>query len=709
MQWFLERGRTPFLVLLGGITLFLAFHCFHLQVDQDNRSMDADNAEQKAIESEFRHQFHENDAIFVAVSRPKILDGDGPELIRDLVDQFAALNGVRRVASLVDSGFVVSPYQSGLLIAEDESMTGIRLVLGEFTDNGETLASIIESVKSIAEAQSDANTRIAITGLPIQKYEVGKLVRRDQRMFAPLSLLVLGGVLLVITRRFSGMVFPLLVSVITICWTLGIYSWMGLTLNMITSLLPPVIMTLSVATTIHIYLDWLRSTEEDRFRRISESLKHLSKPCLFASITTAIGFLSLLLSHTPAVRHFGVFAALGVGISYFLGVIGLAVALSYLKPPHSDHFHSTQHGSFLDRLLRATGNLSVNHPWKIILVTFFMAAVGVIGFLRIESDTDLLHFLGDDSTVVQDTEFIDQHLAGVSTIELFIEKADGKPLVSTASITSLQETLGKLDHVRHTLSIADFLPEEAIAAQESGIPLSDIVAGVDVGEYLSDDLVKLRVTVSTDTIGTQKGSALVDAIRETAQTILGDEFVVRPVGGFYRVIVESTQLVASQVKSFVIALALILLAIGIVFRSFIYTLLAIVPNVVPLLLTAAVMGFSGIALSTGTAMIASVVIGIAVDDTIHYLAAYRRTVHDHRTEAIRYTTRSTGFVLISTTMALSAGFWVALFGSFQPTIYFAFLTGVTMWFALVCDILVLPAFLRLASPNELAHQTPVAP
>ncbi|MCB1062865.1 MAG: MMPL family transporter [Verrucomicrobiae bacterium] len=709
MPWFLERGRTPFLIVLGGITLFLGFHCLHLKVDQDNRSMDADNAEQKAIESEFRQVFHENDAIFVAVSGTKLLEGDGPALIRDLVDQFAALKGVRRVSSLVDSDFIVSPYQNGLLISEDESMTGIRLVLEEFTDNGETLTGIIESVESIAAAHSNDATRIAVTGLPVQKYEVGKLVRRDQRMFAPLSLLILGGVLLFITRRFSGMVFPLLVSVITICWTLGIYSWMGHTLNMITSLLPPVIMTLSVATTIHIYLDWLRSTEEDRFRRITGAVRHLYKPCLFASLTTAIGFLSLLLSHTPAVRHFGIFAALGVGISYFLGVIGLAVGLSFLKPPHSDHFHTTQSGSFLDRLLQATGNLSVNHPWKIVILTFLVTAVGVIGFQRIESDTDLLHFLGDDSALVQDTEFIDQHLAGVSTIELLVKKADGTPMESTAPIASFQGALGKIAHVRHTLSLADLLPEEAIAAQENGIPLADIVAGVDVSEYLSDDLEKLRITVSTDSIGTQKGTALVDALRDTARTTLGDAFVVQPVGGFYRVIVESNQLVISQVKSFAIALALILLAIGIVFRSFVYTLLAIVPNVVPLLLTAAVMGFTGIALSTGTAMIASVVIGIAVDDTIHYLAAYRRTVRHHRNEAIRHTTRSTGFVLLSTTMALSAGFWVALFGSFQPTIYFAFLTGMTMWFALVCDLLVLPAFLRLASPNERAHQTPATP
>ena len=689
MYWFLKRGRIPFLLVLGAVTGFLAFQCLHLTVDQDNRSMNADNPGQAALEEDFREVFGENDSIVVAISRKDLMGQDGQALVRELVSEFSTLDGVRRVASLVDTEFIVSPAHVGVMISEDKSMTAIRLVLEDFTDDGETLANIVESVVASAKASSKDGTRIAVTGLAVQKYEVGKLVRKDQRMFSPLSLLVLGSVLFFITRRLSGLIFPLLVSVLTICWTLGLYALAGKSLNMITSLLPPVIMTLSVATSIHIYLEWLGSTEKDRFKRIAESVRHLYKPCLFTSLTTAIGFLSLLLSPTPAVRHFGIYAAIGVGIAYLLGIVGLAVGLTFVKPPEASR---ERHGSaVLDRLLTGVGNLSVAHPWRVIIATLAIGVVGAIGFQRIETDTDLLHFLGDDSHLVDDTGFIDQQLAGVSTIELFVEKSDGGTFGSTEKIREFQEALGDIKHVRHTLSITDFLPLEAIPP------------GFNGNEYLSKDLDKLRITVSTDTIGTKDGNVLIKRMDDLARESLGSDFLVRPVGGFYRVIMESSQLVASQSRSFIIAIALILLAIGIVFRSFRYTLLAIVPNVIPLTMTAAVMGFAGIALSTGTVMIASVVIGIAVDDTIHYLSAYRRSPHTDRGDGIKATTRSTGFVLLSTTMALSAGFWVALFGSFQPTIYFAMLTGMTMWFALVCDLLVLPAFLKLAAPRHPNH------
>lgn len=704
MQWLLERGRFPFLILLGAVTLLLAFHCLHLEVDRDNHSMDADNAGQELLEARFREDFDEGDSILVAVRHPDLLGDEGRSALRRMVAELGALEGVRRVASLADTDFVVSPHEVGLRVSEDRSVTAIRLVLHEFSDNGETLARLVANLERIAGSHADDFTRIAITGLPIQKYEVGRLVRRDQRMFAPLSMLVLGAVLFGITRRLSGMLFPLLVSVLTICWTLGVYSWTGHSLNMITSLLPPVIMTLSVATTIHIYIEWLGSRETDRIERISGAVRTLFKPCLFATLTTAIGFLSLLLSPTPAVRHFGLFAALGVAFSFVLGVAGLAVGLGFLEPPVSARLHGNRGWGSIDRMLQTVSALSVNHPWKVVLAVLGVAAVGVSGLQRIRSDTDLLHFLGGDSRLVSDTEFVDGHLAGTSAIELLVERADGATVEDLGPITDFENRVRRIPHVRAVTGIPDLFPEFATTLLEQGVPLSKVLADFEGNPFLTKDRAKLRITVSTDLIGTEKGEQVVDAIGRMAGESLGGAYKVIPVGEFYRVITESNQLVASQLRSFGMAIALILLAIGIVFRSFIYTLLAIVPNVVPLLMTAAVMGFSGIALSTGTAMIASVVIGIAVDDTIHYLAAYRRTVALDRVEAIRFTTRSTGFVLLSTTLALSAGFWVALGGSFQPTIYFAWLTGLTMWFAIACDLLVLPSFLRLASPREVNHQ-----
>jgi len=537
MQWLLSRGRWPFLFLVGAITLFLGYHCLQLKVDRDNRSMDADNEAQKAIEAEFEELFGERDSILVAIYRENPGSDSSGDLLGEIVAKLREIDGIEKIIRPAATGSELAESQRGLLISENKSMVGLRLLLAPLDDEGEQLSHLIEEVKSIAASYTGEDIRVAVTGLPVQKFEVGELLRRDQKMFAPLSLLVLGLVLVVVTRRFSGMGFPLLVSVITICWTLGVYALFENTLNVITSLLPPVIMTISVATTIHIYLDWLHGTEADPRKRILKAVKNLYRPCLFASLTTAIGFLSLLLSETPAVRLFGLFAALGVGVSFFLGVVGIAVGLSFLKPPRNgvgkgplDHLGAAH------RMLDRVAEMTVNHPRKIIFGALLVGALGVIGAKQVETDTDLLHFLGPDHPLREDTELIDDHLAGISTIELFLKQTDGDAIESSKALADLQDRLRSVPHVRKVFGFPDLLPELAVTAEQSGVPLSEILTRIDAEPYLSETRTAARISVFTDSIGTREGKDLVKEVVELAGEVLGKGFAVHPVGEFYRVI-----------------------------------------------------------------------------------------------------------------------------------------------------------------------------
>jgi hypothetical protein len=170
---------------------------------------------------------------------------------------------------------------------------------------------------------------------------------------------------------------------------------------------------------------------------------------------------------------------------------------------------------------------------------------------------------------------------------------------------------------------------------------------------------------------------------------------VQPTGALYQVIHDSTRLVHQQVVSFGTAIVLVVLAIGLVFRSATFTLLALIPNVMPIVWTAGLMGFAGIELSTGTVMIASAVLGLVVDDTIYFLSHYRRVHRGDTVAAIHATTRAVGAPVTAASASLVLGFWVGALGSFTPTIYFSLLTGLTMITGVVCDLLVLPASLMV--------------
>ncbi len=659
--------------------------------------MDADNEIQALVEKEFEDLFQSGDSIILAIHKNDILDSHGKDLIQEIGFELQALEGVKQVISLADHNYSSASIFEGLLISKKRNTAGIHILLDDFSDNKKLQAHIIQEIQALAATYENEQVQCYITGLPLQKYEAGQLVLKDQKLFAPLSFLILGCVLFLITRQLSGLIFPLLISALSIVWTLGIYSFFGFSLNMITSLLPPVIMTLSVTTSIHIYLQWLQGSETDKKQRVAAAIKKLYRPCLFATLTTAIGFLSLLSSDTPAVRQFGLFTSIGVTISYFIGVSGLAVGLSFLKAPT---LHPRKRKNLLTSSLKKISAFTVKHPGKIIFATIAIAAASFYGSQKVQNNTDLLRFLGPKNQLFQDSTFIDQNLTGVNCLELLISKSNHQAFAhidELQQIADFQQSLSLLLHVKHSLSVIDLLEikGEPLSGFPTHFPFAKVLQDSQLAPFITPDLITTRISLRISAIGSSTGAQLIDNIHSLAKKHLGDSFTIKEAGGFYRVISESDHLVASQIKSFAIALTLILLTIGIVFRSIRFMGLAIIPNIIPLLMSAAIMGFFSIDLSTGTAMIASVVIGIAVDDTIHYLSAFKKSFQGDCNAAIYTTTQSTGYALTATTLALSLGFWVAMFGSFQPTVYFALLSGLTMWFALACDLLVLPACLKL--------------
>jgi len=203
-------------------------------------------------------------------------------------------------------------------------------------------------------------------------------------------------------------------------------------------------------------------------------------------------------------------------------------------------------------------------------------------------------------------------------------------------------------------------------------------------------------------IGSASASEIVSRIQTLAETMLGAEWIVEPTGDYYQMIRDSNQLVATLLKSFALSLFVVMASTCLLFRSLRVLIPAFIPNILPIIWGAGLMGLLGIDLSTGTTMVAAVVIGLAVDDTIHYLHHFQDFRHLSIRKATRSTTLRIGRALTISSIVLVGGFWMGAFGSFIPTNTFALLTGCMMISALFCDLLVLPAYLILT--RRLAHE-----
>jgi hypothetical protein len=745
MTWLLTRGRIAFLALLLATTAWFGLHASRVGVETNNESLNTRDSAQTESYDRFRATFGSDEDLLLAVTHPKLLEAEGLRFLADLTARIERQGGVKQVFSLANAQQIIAgdggaqmapvapapfdapgfapqlrttldrnPDFNGLFISADRRTAGILVEIDDRPGDTQYRAGLIDALRGIiAESGGVPGVELHLTGIAVQKHDVSTLIERDRRLLMPLAVVVLGLVLASFFRNLLGVVLPLAVTGITVAWTLGAYQLAGLQVNAITALLPPVLMVLSLGVSVHLIQGWLEAAggTTDRVARIEAVVHELVFPCFFCTLTTALGFGSLATSNMPAVKQFGVFAAIGVVIAFVIGMTLVPVGLSFLEPPATPP-RTAQHRLILRGLAWAS-RVSIDHPFRVLAVFFAITVLSFAGLPGVRNNTDLVRFLRSDTPLHRDTTFIDAHLTGATTLEFVVTRRDGAPLVSHdallrmaafeqailqhSGVTGVSDVLGVLRQLQRAETGGDTLllpPDERATAYAFDL-LQAAPEQALLRKLVAPDFSAARFNVRIHAVGTSIAAPLAESILEQGRRTFGDEYRVDATGAFYRVAKDSNQLVAAQVKSFGSAVALVFVAIGVLLRSLRLTLISFVPNVMPIAWTLGVMGLVGIDLSTGTAMIASSVIGLVVDDTIHYLVHYKRVYQGDAKAAVRETTTAVGAPLLMNNIVLVLGFWVGCFGSFKPTIYFSLLSGITMVTALVCDLFVTPASLVL--------------
>jgi len=741
-RWLLGPGRGWVLGGLLVVTAAFTIPAVGVEVEQDNRSMVANDAQRLLDYDRFRALFGNDEQLMLSVTHPRLLSEDGLQLLDGLTARVLQLDGVARVWSLSNASYLVpgpwgaeerplrsagdlpgvladNPYFEGLLVSADRRTAGLLIDLEERPGDRDYRRHLITSLRSLQQEYRD-RAELHLTGVGVQKNDVARYIERDQQVILPLVVVVLALLLALVFRHPSGVLLPLATTGMSLVWTMGCYALTGLQLNTITSLLPPVIMVLAISTSVHLYNGWLHLDGDDRERitLLAAKVEQLFLPCLFTSLTTALGLISLAISNVPAVRQFGLFAALGVVFAFIISMTLVPIWLSFqrliVEPRRREGY------GLLRRTLEGTAQLTCRRPWSVMLVATALVAVTLLGVPQIRNNTDLVAFLKDEAPLAVDTRAIDRELGGVNSLEFMLERVEGQPLLQLADyqrMATFEQRARREPLVSGVLSVLTLL-RPLQRAESGGGPLAlpgnqdemtlllELLAlapdrSVEQ-KFLTDTRDTARISVQLPIVGSQEAAALAQRLQRLGDELFGPGYRLTATGSFYQVAIDSNGLVNDMLRSFSLSLALVLLSILVLLRSLAMALLALIPNLIPIIWAVGAMGFARIDLSTGTAMIGAVIIGLAVDDTIHYLVNYRRIFDGEARRAVVATTTGTGRALTISSLVLALGFWVGCFGSFWPTIYFSMLVGGTLIAALVCDLMVLPAVLVISSrpPGE---------
>lgn len=741
--------RRPFLYLSALIfmTLFFGYFYVTLPIETSVESLIIDNDPDLVFYETYKEQFGEDEVLVIGFSAEDVFESQVINFIMEQTARLEELDGVADVLSLSNAeDFVGSEYDFIVqpLVAQppqnEQQKNAISkramassLVRDNLVNSSATAALFLVRPDSRPEDtgfEQQLVQRIEDLFLNLEPPWVGfeyhiagwlatdvnlsRYMTRDLMVFMPLTFtLLIVFVSVALRNRWSILLAMINISVCLI-WTLAFLNLIGGAISPITSILPPLIMALAVSDSIHIFNEFLKRdrSELPLTDVMKDTVVALAIPCFLTSLTTSIGFASLAISDVPPIRFFGLAAAAGMVAAFSLSMTLVPLGIYFLRNKSGLKTPSFTHTSILHNGLERFANKVPKYRTLILLTTLVLVVVSIVGASRINVETNLLEYFKKESSVYQDSNFIDTELGGVETLEISLQAPQPDMILEPQALEILQnieDYLQRQPIVSQVTSIGNFLREmnKAFHQEDTAyfrMPDNRAMAaqylllydGAEIDYFIDSQRSWVRISARI----TEHSSSAVEQYIASAQDYI-DEITA---GTLYQARVTGKTLIAnklisfivnSQVQSLSVAFLFIFILMFAIFRSAKLGLLAMVPNVLPILFNFAIMGFCGIPLNSATAIIAAVAIGIAVDDTIHFICEYRdqRTSNNSVNHAVQQAIIIKGSPIILTSLIMTGGFGILIFASFVPTIQFGFLCALIMLFAVVSDLFVLPGLL----------------
>ena len=602
----------------------------------------------------------------------------------------------------------------GDLVSADATVTALVVSFDEERIDA-VRGGVIQQIHDIVDPGLPQGIRAHYNGSLEISETYNRITLDNQRKFTPPILLFTVLAIYATFRSWRKTVLTLVAVGISVFWTLGLYSLLGFSFNVLASMIVPLTVVLAIADDVHIMQHW---DEERRHGDVETAFKntvaHLTAPLLGASATTALGMLSLATSNVVAVRSFGIGSAVGIMMDFVISLVVMPTLLSLVKP----EVGTTPHERYLLPPLLRVARWSTQHPGRVFAACLAVGVVTSLGMLRLRVDTNHINFFSRTHPLGSSAAVIDNKLAGVYSFQLMLEGPPDsfqRPDI-LSRIDRLQEELRRAPHVRKVTSIADYVkrihrelndgrPEADVIPTDPATVAQELLVFTIGGEgrhelerIVASDFSRAQISVKLQSMSSDLVLQEVEQADARARELFaGTGISVMTTGSGRLFSTLDHYLVRSQMSSFGTAFVTVFGVIFIVFRSFRFGLLTIVPNVLPVIAVLGVMGYLGISMNIATVMVASVALGVVDDDTIHFINRYRREVAAGAStdQAISSATAHEGRASLTTAIINSCGYGVLLLSEYRPTAWFGGLLALTMAVAFLAEVLILPATIKL--------------
>ncbi|MBU3928716.1 MAG: MMPL family transporter, partial [Bacteroidetes bacterium] len=748
------RNRLTIIIVIGLLTAFMAWKGSEIKMSYEMARM---LPESDPITQEYEHfktQFGQDGSIiFIAIKDPKlytiehfnqwydisykVLDVPGVQevvstarvynLVRnDSLKKFEFRNIVssrpttqEQVDSIRQTVYNLPLYENRLFNKETH-VSMMMITLDKEILNSKARVGLVEQIKELVDHYGEEyQLEVHYSGLPYIRTVTSKKVQTELLLFVFLSLLIASILLFILFRSLRAVLFAMLVVIIAVIWVLGTTVLLGYKITILTGILPPLLIVIGVENSIFLlnkYLSEYRA-HGNKIKALSRMISRIGNANLLTNATTAAGFAAFIITSNELLVEFGIVASINILITYLLSLFLLPILFSYFPAPRQKHMKHLEKG-IASRVVAGVTGIIITKRKLIYFITSVLFILAVIGITKLKTTGNIVDDISKKDKLYQDMMFLEENFKGVMPLEITIDTKKPKGILRLSTlqkIDQLQDTLETYPEFAKPLSVVEVVKSAKQAFyrgnpamyslpnnQEKNFILS-YVPNLGVGKkgilnaFVDSNLQVTRISAQMANIGTNDIELILADLEPKIDSIFPpDQFEVHLTGTSVVFLKGTDYLVNNLFMSLGLALLIITILMALIFSSVRMIMISLVPNLIPQILTAGMMGYFNISIKPSTILIFSIALGISVDNTIHFLSRYRLQLKYHNWQirkSVMAALEETGYSMIYSAIVLFFGFYIFTLSSFGGTEALGYLVSFTLIVALLSNLFLLPSLL----------------
>lgn len=747
------RNKILLLSILLGISVFFGYHAQKVEMSYDQTSLLPQKDEAYTDYRRFVEVFgEEGNLIVIGLQDSSFFRLDHFRRWSRLVKELGEVEGVENIMSVsntynleknidkrqfeirqifpdsvrsqqqLDSlagAFRSLPFYRDLVYNPESHIYLLAITVNKDKMHSRERENLVTSIQEIGRSfENDENVQLHYSGLPYIKVINSIRIKRELYLFSALALAICIIVLFLFFKSFKAVFFPVIIVLTGVVWALGMLSLFGYKITLLTGMIPPLLIVIGIPNTIYMlnkfHYEYVR--HGNKIKALQRVIIKIGNATFLTNLTTASGFATFVVVKSDILRQFGIVASLNIMGLFLLSLTLIPIIFSFIDPPstkHVRHLHNPLINGIINRLI----HISEHHRRAVYITTTIIVIIGIFGITQMKVSGYMVDDIPEDEVIYQDLKFFESNFEGLMPLEIMIDTKQPGGVIQLSTFARMDELEQRLKHYPELskpvslLNLLKFSKQAFYNGSERYYSLPNnreknfILQYASIGEgnsnllhsFIDSTRQVTRISVRMKDVGTNRMEEIYTGIKADIDSVFTpDKYNVTLTGSSITFFKGTQYLLKNLFTSLALAIFLISAFMAIMFSSWRMVIMSLTPNIIPLIFTAAVMGFTDIPIKASTILVFSIAFGISVDNTIHFLAKYRQELKATGWDigrSVVLALKETGVSMLYTSVVLFFGFGIFTLSSFGGTVALGILVSLTLLVAVTSNLVLLPSLL----------------